>query len=99
MTILCAKVSKPRRPSPCAVSSVGDMGEKRVVPIRAETAICSSKTGAVDRGWLANCLGAHDAQCTVKDGILSQDERFGLHSLKHRGVTDTKGNKKASGRH
>lgn len=35
----------------------------------------------------------------VKDGILSQDERFGLHSLKHRGVTDTKGDKKEASGH
>lgn len=35
----------------------------------------------------------------VKDGVLSQDERFGLHSLKHRGVTDTRGNKKEASGH
>ncbi|MNB77315.1 hypothetical protein D3C81_170920 [compost metagenome] len=35
----------------------------------------------------------------VKAGILSQDDRFGLHSLKHRGVTDTKGNKKEASGH
>jgi len=35
----------------------------------------------------------------VKEGILSQDERFGLHSLKHRGVTDTRGDKKLASGH
>lgn len=35
----------------------------------------------------------------VKDGILKQDDRFGLHSLKHCGVTDTKGNKKEASGH
>lgn len=35
----------------------------------------------------------------VKDGMLSQEERFGLHSLKHRGVTDTKRDKKKASGH
>ncbi|MDT3502584.1 hypothetical protein [Stenotrophomonas maltophilia] len=35
----------------------------------------------------------------VKDGMLSQEERFGLHSLKHCGVTDTKGDKKEASGH
>lgn len=34
----------------------------------------------------------------VKDGILSQEDWFGLHSLRHRCVTDTTGDKmEASG--
>ncbi|EVT69035.1 integrase [Stenotrophomonas maltophilia 5BA-I-2] len=36
---------------------------------------------------------------TVRDGVLSLDDRFGLHSLKHRGVTDTKGDKKEASGH
>lgn len=35
----------------------------------------------------------------VKDGILGQDERFRLHSLKHPCVTDTKGDKKEASGH
>jgi hypothetical protein len=35
----------------------------------------------------------------VKDGILSLDDWFGLHRLKHRGVTDTKGDKKEASGH
>lgn len=35
----------------------------------------------------------------VKDGILNQEDRFGLRSLKHRGATDTKGHKKEASGH
>jgi len=35
----------------------------------------------------------------VRDGIITPDERFALHGLKHRGVTDTKGNKKDASGH
>lgn len=28
----------------------------------------------------------------VRDGVISEDERLAMHGLKHRGVTDTKGN-------
>ena len=35
----------------------------------------------------------------VRDGIIAADERFALHGLKHRGVTDTKGNKKEASGH
>jgi hypothetical protein len=35
----------------------------------------------------------------VRDGIIAEDERFALHGLKHRGVTDTKGNKKEASGH
>jgi integrase len=29
----------------------------------------------------------------LKAGVISKEERFGLHGLKHRGITDTKGTK------
>jgi hypothetical protein len=35
----------------------------------------------------------------VRDGVIAADERFALHGLKHRGVTDTKGNKKEASGH
>jgi len=35
----------------------------------------------------------------VRDGVISEGERFALHGLKHRGVTDTKGNKKEASGH
>ena len=67
-------------------------------PGRGPLSVRQRRRGAVDRGWLADCLGRM-MRNAVKDGILSQDERFGLHSLKHRGVTDTKGNKKEASGH
>lgn len=35
----------------------------------------------------------------VRDGIITAEERFALHGLKHRGVTDTKGDKKEASGH
>lgn len=35
----------------------------------------------------------------ISNGLLSQEQRFALHGLKHRGVTDTKGDKKAASGH
>lgn len=33
----------------------------------------------------------------IKDGVIEQGQRFALHGLKHRGITDSED--KASGRH
>jgi hypothetical protein len=47
--------------------------------------------------------GLHSAwgrmmRAAVKDEVITETQRFGLHGLKHRGITDTKGDKKrASG--
>lgn len=38
-------------------------------------------------------------RAAVKDGVMMEQERFGLHGLKHRGVTDTKGDKKLASGH
>jgi len=35
----------------------------------------------------------------VADGVLTKEERFALHGLKHRGVTDSQGNKKKASGH
>ncbi|WP_065427655.1 site-specific integrase [Stenotrophomonas maltophilia] len=35
----------------------------------------------------------------IRDGVITSDERFALHGLKHRGVTDSKGNKKEASGH
>jgi len=35
----------------------------------------------------------------VEAGIITEQERFGLHSLKHRGVTDSQGDKKRNSGH
>lgn len=76
--------------------------EKRggVTPIRAEGRyLFVSEDGErlTEDGW--QTAWGRMMRNAVKDGILGQDERFGLHSLKHRGVTDTKGNKKVASGH
>lgn len=38
-------------------------------------------------------------RAAVRDGVLTEEERFGLHGLKHRGVTDTRGDKKLASGH
>ncbi|MNV10089.1 site-specific tyrosine recombinase XerD [compost metagenome] len=71
-----------------------------VIPIRAENRyLFVSEDGErlTEDGW--QTAWGRMRRNAVKDGILSQDERFGLHSLKHRGVTDTKGDKKEASGH
>lgn len=71
-----------------------------VVPIRAESRyLFVSEDGErlTEDGW--QTAWGRRMRNAVKDGILSQDDRFGLHSLKHRGVTDTKGDKKEASGH
>lgn len=71
-----------------------------VIPIRADGRyLFVSEDGqrlTVD-GWQT----ARDRMMrnAVKDGILDQEARFRLHSLKHRGVTDTRGDKKVASGH
>lgn len=63
-----------------------------VIPGRAEDRyLFVSEDGErlTEEGW--QTAWGRMMRNAVKDGILSQDDRFGLHSLKHRGVTDTKG--------
>lgn len=38
-------------------------------------------------------------RAAVRDGVITRPQRFGLHGLKHRGVTDTKGDKKRASGH
>ncbi len=71
-----------------------------VIPIRAENRfLFVSEDGErlTEDGW--QTAWGRMMRNAVKDGILSQAERFGLHSLKHRGVTDTKGDKKEASGH
>ncbi|WP_176429863.1 MULTISPECIES: hypothetical protein [Stenotrophomonas] len=71
-----------------------------VIPIRSENRyLFVSEDGErlTEAGW--QTAWGRMMRNAVKDGILSQDERFGLHSLKHRGVTDTKGDKKEASGH
>ncbi|QNR99190.1 integrase [Stenotrophomonas sp. 169] len=71
-----------------------------VIPIRAEDRYLFVSEGGerlTEDGW--QTAWGRMMRNAVKDGILSQDDRFGLHSLKHRGVTDTKGDKKEASGH
>ncbi|KRG77137.1 hypothetical protein ABB28_01885 [Stenotrophomonas chelatiphaga] len=72
-----------------------------VIPIRAEGRyLFVSEDGErlTEDGW--QTAWERMMRNAVKDGILSHDERFGLHSLKHRGVTDnSKGDKKEASGH
>lgn len=73
--------------------------KKRQVPIRAEQRpLLVSEDGEplTRSGW--NTSWGRLMRNAVRDGVITSDQRFGLHGLKHRGVTDTKGDKKqASG--
>lgn len=76
----------------------GKNGE--VIPIRAEDRyLFVSEDGErlTEDGW--QTAWGRMMRNAVKDGVLREDERFGLHSLKHRGITDTKGNKKEASGH
>lgn len=71
-----------------------------VVPIRAEDRfLLVSEDGErlTGAGW--QTAWGRMMRNAVKDGVLTPEERFGLHSLKHRGVTDTKGDKKEASGH
>jgi len=71
-----------------------------VIPIRAEDRyLFVSEDGErlTEDGW--QTAWGRMMRNAVRDGVLANSERFGLHSLKHRGVTDTKGNKKEASGH
>lgn len=71
-----------------------------VIPIRAEDRyLFVSEDGErlTEDGW--QTAWGRMMRNAVKDGILCQEDRFGLHSLKHRGVTDTKGDKRLASGH
>lgn len=64
------------------------------VPIRAaQRVLVVSQTGTpltkggLDTAWQRLINGA------LRDKVITEDQRFSLHGLKHRGITDTKGNK------
>ncbi len=48
-------------------------------------------------GW--HTAWGHFMRNAVRDGVITSPERFALHGLKHRGVTDSKGNKKEASGH
>jgi site-specific recombinase XerD len=74
--------------------------QTRVVPIRAEDRPLFvaqdggplSKSG-FDSAW-QNLMAA-----AIRDKVIAEHERFSLHGLKHRGVTDSRGNKQQAAGH
>lgn len=73
-----------------------DGREKRPVPLRAEDRILlvaqdgtPLRKGALDKAWQALMALA------IREGVITPEERFTLHGLKHRGVSDTPGNRAA----
>lgn len=72
----------------------------RAVPIRPdERAVFVNQSGAplskgaLDQAW------QDLMRLAVKEGVITREERFTLHGLKHRGITDTKGDKKLASGH
>lgn len=66
----------------------------RPVPIRPEDRfVFVNRSGdrltksALDQAW------QHFMPAAIKAGVLTAEERFTLHGLKHRGITDSKGNR------
>lgn len=73
-----------------------DGREKRPVPLRAEDRVLlvaqdgtPLRKGALDKAWQALMALA------IREGVISDKERFTLHGLKHRGVSDTPGSRAA----
>ncbi|HYG06876.1 MAG TPA: integrase [Stenotrophomonas sp.] len=57
---------------------------RRLLVSQAGTPLTKS---ALDSAWQRMITMA------IRDGIITADQRFGLHGLKHRGITDTAGNR------
>lgn len=71
-----------------------------VIPIRAEDRyLFVSEDGErlTEDGW--QTAWGRMMRNAVKDRVITSDQRFGLHSLKHRGITDTKGDKQRASGH
>lgn len=78
------------------------MEEERggVIPIRADSRyLFVSEDGErlTEDGW--QTAWGRMMRNAVREGVLKQEDRFGLHSLKHGGVTDTRGDKKKASGH
>lgn len=74
--------------------------KKRPIPLRPEQRflfVGEDGEPLSRRGF--NTAWGRMMRAAVSDGVLTQNTRFGLHGLKHRGVTDTKGDKKKASGH
>lgn len=68
--------------------------KRRSVPLRPENRplIVTEGGNAVGKSTMSSAWRRAMA-VAMEAGLITTEERFGLHSLKHRGVTDTKGTK------
>lgn len=74
--------------------------KKRPTPLRPEQRplfVGEDGEPLTRRGF--NSAWGRMMRAAVKDGVLTAEQRFGLHGLKHRGVTDTQGDKKKASGH
>lgn len=71
-----------------------------IVPLRAEErSLVVTQTGdPVNRETLSSAWQRF-AQLMIAEGVITPAERFTLHGLKHRGITDTKGDKQQGSGH
>jgi hypothetical protein len=68
--------------------------KRRPLPIRAEDRPLVVTEGGVAVGKHTMSSAWRRAMAAAQDaGLITNEERFGLHGLKHRGITDTKGTK------
>ena len=73
-----AKEQNKAKPIPLRPEDRGIFLSEDCVPLRK---------GAFDQAWQALM------RLAIKEGVITKEERFTMHGLKHRGVTDTKGTK------
>lgn len=86
----------PRRPPDRVRIRIGQAGTevRRPVPLKA-----SDPAIVVAQDGVALTKSGFDSACqrlikvAIAERVLSADERFALHGLKHRGVPDTPGNR------
>ncbi|WP_414496985.1 site-specific integrase [Stenotrophomonas maltophilia] len=74
------------------------------IDLKAQLAPCQRPLFVSEDGEMLTSHGWHTSwgrlmRNCVKDKVITPAERFALHGLKHRGVTDTKGNKKEASGH
>ncbi len=78
-----------------AIRTAANTARSRPVPLRPEDRplIVAEDGGPLTKSGFDTAWQRMMRQA-VKAGVITEEERFGLHAMKHRGITDTKGNKK-----
>lgn len=68
--------------------------KRRPIPHRAaDRPIVVTEGGSAVSKYTMSSAWRRAMAAALKAGVISKEERFGLHGLKHRGITDTKGTK------